>query len=111
VFGNKVLKETLRPYNMLREWKVVEILNLGEEGYSVVRKRCGDETGRSLICELKEGEKYMHKLILWNPPVLFSSFLPACLEIARRLYMVRPCDELITRPRSPTDCLRSRKPK
>jgi hypothetical protein len=32
-------------------------------------------------------------------------FFCVCVQVER------PCDELITRPRSPTDCLRSRKPK
>jgi recombinational DNA repair protein (RecF pathway) len=44
VFENKVLKETLGPYNMLR---IVEFLNLREEGYAVLRNRCEDETGRT----------------------------------------------------------------
>jgi hypothetical protein len=36
-----------------------------------------DETGRTIICELKE-EKYIHKLILWNPPV-FLVFPSSCI--------------------------------
>lgn len=35
VFENKVLKETLRPYNILREWKVAEFLNLKGKRYSL----------------------------------------------------------------------------
>lgn len=42
------------------------------------------------ICELKEEEEeYMHKQILWNLPLSFSSFYPACLEIAGRPYRVQ----------------------
>jgi hypothetical protein len=36
--------------------------------------------------------------------------LCACAFFCVCVHVERPCDELITRPRSPTDCLRSRKP-
>jgi hypothetical protein len=34
-----------------------------------------------------------------------------CVRFSVFVYRQRPCKELITRPKSPTDCLRSRKPK
>jgi hypothetical protein len=34
-----------------------------------------------------------------------------CVRFSVFVYRYRPCDELITRPRSPTECLRSSKPK
>jgi hypothetical protein len=37
--------------------------------------------------------------------------LCVCVRFSVFLYKQRPCDELITSPRSPTDCLKCRKPK
>jgi hypothetical protein len=34
-----------------------------------------------------------------------------CAFFCVSVQVEKPCDELITHPRSPTDCLRSRKPK
>jgi hypothetical protein len=34
-----------------------------------------------------------------------------CARFCVCVQVDRPCDELITLPRNPTDCLRSRKPK
>jgi hypothetical protein len=35
--------------------------------------------------------------------------MEVCVRFSVFVYRLRPCDELITRPRSPTECVRSRK--
>jgi hypothetical protein len=37
-------------------------------------------------------------------------YVCVCVRFSVFVYRYRPCDELITRPRSPTNCLRPRKP-